>query len=801
MRTHEKLVISGIAGRFPECENVDQFKEALLNGVDLVTDNDKRYPAGIYGVSRRSGVIPEINKFDNTYFEIHATLAQYSDPRHRILLETVYESIVDAGYNPKELRGTKTGVYVGITPVTTLDEVRKQDTRGYTNLGYSSAIAANRVSYCFDFKGPSFSLDTACSSGMYALANAVRDLNTGNIDSAVVAVSYIVLVPEDTKEFHTLHMLSPEGKCKVFQGDRDGYVRSETVGSVLIQRESDCRRIYATILGAKVNADGYKKEGLTFPSSEGQMALLKELYMEVDIDPSSVSYVEAHGTGTPAGDIQECTALSKIFGNGRSSPLPVGSVKSNMGHSETASALSSLTKVIIAMESGVIPANLHVSNMDVTLPGISDNTLKVVTENLPWKGGLVGVNSFGFGGANAHVVLKSFEKEKSKNVASRKNRLVCVSGRTEEAVAHFLKGVEDGQDDEEFLALVDEIHKNNFEGHPYRGFVILGEKPAREIKKCPPKKRPVWFIYPGMGSQWMGMGKDLMRIKVFRDTFLRCAEALKPFDLDLEAVIMDSSPKQFENFMNAFVAITSIQVALTDVLFSLGIYPDGIAGHSMGEIGCGYADGSLTPEEAVLLSYARGKASISVPLPKGLMAAVGLTREEAEKILPEDTFIACENGKSSLTISGLEAPMRDLVETLKSRGVFAKIVDTGGIAFHTKFVEDAGPMVMDMCKGVIKTVQPRSERWVSTSVPDDKMDEPWAGLSTQEYYHRNFLNPVLFTRVYEHVPKDAVVLEVAPHALLQAILKRELGPEVTNVGLASRLADDNEHFLLSAIGR
>nr|XP_023013626.1 fatty acid synthase-like [Leptinotarsa decemlineata] len=801
METFDKIVISGIAGRFPECENVDQFKEALLNGVDLVTDNDKRYPAGMYGTPRRSGVIPQIDKLDNAYFGIHATQANYTDPRHRILLETTYECIVDAGYNPEELRGTKTGVYVGITSVTSLDEVWKQNPRGYAITGFYSSIAANRISYCFDFRGPSFSLDTGCSSGMYALANAVRDLKMGMIENAIVGVGQILYDPNDTKGFTDLNVLSPDGKCKVFQSDRNGFTRSETVASFLIQRESTSRRIYATVLGAKTNADGYKKEGMTFPSTEAQVILLKEMYQELSLDPRKVSYVEAHGTGTSVGDLQECRALSQIFCQGREKPLPIGSIKSNMGHSEYSAALSSLTKVIIAMESGVIPANLHVNSLDTTLPGISDNKLKVVTENLHWEGGIVGVNSFGLGGANAHAVLKSHEKQNLRNAILPKNRLVLVSGRTEEAVAHFLKGVEEGQNDEEFLALVDEIHKNNIERHPFRGFLVLGDHPVREIKKYTPETRPVWFIYPGMGSQWIGMGKDLMHIKVFRETLLKCAEALKPFDIDLEDVIMNGSPKLFENYVNVFVSITAIQVAMTSVLFSLGIFPDGIAGHSLGETACGYADGTLTPEETVLLSYARGKASTSVPLPKGLMAAVGLTKQQAEEILPEDTFIACHNGRSNLTISGLQAPMTTMLDKLRSQGIFAKRLDTREIAFHSKYIADTGPLMLEYCKKAIKTVKPRSARWITTSVPDDEMDEPWTKWNSPEYHYRNYLNPVLFARVYDHIPENALVVEIAPHGLFQSMLKTEFGPDVVNVSLASKWVDENEQFLLSAIGR
>ncbi|CAG9830405.1 unnamed protein product [Diabrotica balteata] len=799
---NDKIVITGISGKFPQCANVEEFKEALLSGVDLIKENSQRYPAGVMGVPKRSGVLLDIDKFDASFFGIHPKQTDFTDPRHRILLETVYESIIDAGYNPAELRGSKTGVYVAIGSFNCYEEFHKEkSTNGYTVIGANLSVAANRISYCFDFKGPSFAMDAACSSSTYGFVCAIKDMMLGETDSAIVCGTHLFQHPFETAEFMRLNMLSPEGKCKVFSTNRDGYVRAETVVSYFLQRESKSRRIYATVLAAKSATDGFKEEGITYPSIEEQFILMRNLYDSINVDPDAIQYVEAHGTGTPVGDIIECESLRKHFCQKRNEPLLIGSVKSNMGHSEVASGLCSLTKAVFAMEEGIIPANIHTEFLDSTLPGVKENQLKVVTKNTKFNGGIIGVNCFGFGGANTHIVIDSNKKEKSAIVYKRpKNRLVQVSGRTEEAVLHFLNGVEKNQDDQEFLAMVDEIHKLNVKGHNYRGYTVLGEHQIKEIGKYN-KQRPIWFVYTGMGSQWNKMGRDLLNIPIFKSTINRCAKALEPYGVDLLNVITSEDPKVFDNFTNLFSGIGSIEIALTDLLHSLNIYPDGICGHSLGEVGCSYADGQISVEQAALLGYARGYAASNSSIIPGQMAAIGLSKEKVSKMLPEGIFIACQNAKESVTISGPLEKTKAFVEQLSAQGIFAKLVNSGGIPYHTKYVKEAGELLLDFCKLVLPDPKPRSEKWISSSVPESKKHEKWAQLNCAEYHHNNFCNTVLFDQVFSHIPENAIVIEVSPHGLLQAILKREMGPEATQISITNRSSDDNEKFFLSAIGK
>ncbi|CAG9833288.1 unnamed protein product [Diabrotica balteata] len=799
---NDKIVITGISGKFPQCTDVEEFKEALLSGVDLVKEDSTRYPAGIWGIPKRAGTILNVDKFDAAYFGIHPKQASFMDPRQRILLETVYESIIDASYNPTELRGSKIGVYVGIANFGKQEEFKAlPNTGGYTNIGLNLSMAANRISYCFDFKGPSFVLDTACSSSSYAFVCAIKDMMLGETDGAIVCGTHLIQHPFETAEFMRLNMLSPEGKCKVYATDRNGYVRAESIVSYFLQRESKSRRIYATVLGAKSTVDGYKKEGITFPSAEEQYVLMKELYESVNIDPNEIEFVEAHGTGTLTGDIVECEALTKHFCQKRTKPLLIGAVKSNMGHSEIASGICSLTKAIIAMEIGIIPANLHTESIDNSLPGIRDNTIKVVTKNTKFNGGTIGVNCFGFGGANTHIIIDSNKREKSAVKQKRpKNRLVQVSGRTEQAVLHFLEGVEKNQDDLEFLAMVDEIHKLNLDGHNYRGYIVLGDRPAKEVERYN-KQRPVWFVYTGMGSQWNRMGKDLLNIPVFKNTMDRCAKVLAPYGIDLIDIITSEDPSVFDDITNCFCAIGCVEIALTDVLYSLNIYPDGMCGHSLGEVGCAYADGQISCEQAALLVYSRGYASKTSKIIPGQMAAIGLSKEVVSKMLPQGVFIACQNATDSVTISGPLEATKDFVDKLSAQGIFTRLVKSAEIPFHTKYLAEAGKFLLEFCKNVLPDPKPRSKKWISSSVPLNKEHEEWSQYNCAEYHYNNFCNTVLFDQVYDHIPENAIVIEVAPHGLLQAILKKEMGKETTQISITNRSSNDNEKFFLSAIGK
>lgn len=593
------------------------------------------------------------------------------------------------------------------------------------------------------------------------------------------------------------------GACKAFDESGNGYVRSDGCVVTFLQRSTDARRIYATILNVRTNTDGAKDQGITFPNGQMQNRLIRETYEEIGLNPTEVTYVEAHGTGTKVGDPQEVNAICDYFCKDRKTPLLIGSVKSNMGHSEPASGVCSIAKLLIAMEAGMLPGNLHFKSPNPDLYGLMDGRMKVVDRNMEWEGGIIGLNSFGFGGANAHVILKSNKKPKTVGTIGDIPRLVVCSGRTEEAVETLLAEIEVNRNDDEFIGLVNEIHAKNIPMHYYRGYTVMGADGSnqREVMEYRDEKRPVWFIYAGMGSQWASMAKEMMQVDTFRQAINRCADALRPEGVDLIDILTRSDEAKFENILNSFVSIAAVQVALTDVLRSLGVSPDGMVGHSVGELGCAYADGCFTPEQTVLAAYWRGRSILDTDLVPGQMAAVGMSWEDCQNRLPKDVIPACHNSVDSVTISGPTESINKVVKELSDEGIFAKAVKSSGIAFHSKYIADAAPKLRKSLDKIITTPKNRSERWISSSIPESAWNSSIAKQSSSAYHVNNLLSPVLFHSALQHVPKHAICIEIAPHGLLQAILKRSLGSECTNISLMKRQHTNNVQFMLTNIGK
>ncbi|XP_076644466.1 fatty acid synthase [Halictus rubicundus] len=805
----EEVVITGIAGRFPESRNVQQLKENLMNKVDMITDNYTRWRLDHAEIPRDGGKVEDLSKFDAIFFGVHYKQAHTLDPMCRMLLEHAFEAILDAGVNPRQLRGTNTGVVIGscISESEKTWFYEKLQASGFGITGCSRAMLANRISYFFGLHGPSYAIDTACSSSLVALDQAYRLIQTGVCDQVIVGGSNLCLHPYVSLQFARLGVLSTDCRCKSFDSRANGYVRSEAVSVIFLQKAKVAKRIYATVVYGKSNCDGYKEQGITFPASAIQKMLLEDFYRECKLSPTVISYLEAHGTGTSVGDPEEIHAIEQVFVKNRSTPLRIGSIKSNLGHAEPASGLCSVAKILIAMESGLIPPNL---NFKSPIPGIKsfeDGMLQVITEPTPWDGGYVGINSFGFGGANAHILLKSHSKEKVNNGAPADDlpRLVALSGRHEEALDTFLNYVESIPIDVEFVRLLHEIHAEDITGNPCRGYTILGskvsEKPPREIQEYSGMKRPVWFVFSGMGSQWPGMGESLMRFPTFAKAIQKCDAALKPFGVDIVDIITNKDKKTFDNILNSFVGIAAVQIGLVDLLASAGIVPDNIIGHSVGELGCAYADGCFTAEQMILSAYSRGLASIETKMIRGSMAAVGLGYEDIKDLCPPDIEVACHNGPESSTISGPAESMKKFVAELQASKIFAKEVPCSNIAYHSRYIAEAGPKLLAYLKKVIPDPKPRSPKWLSTSVSQSQWSAPEAQFSSAEYHTNNLLNSVLFAETATMIPTNAIAIEIAPHGLLQAILKRSLDPDVTNVPLTLRGHKDNAEYFLQALGK
>ncbi|KAL3877568.1 hypothetical protein ACJMK2_035265 [Sinanodonta woodiana] len=803
---YEEIVISGISCRLPESDNMNEFRDHLMKGEDMVTDDDRRWKGGLFGLPTRSGKLKDITKFDAAFFGVHPKQADSMDPQLRLLLEVTYEAIVDAGVNPDTIRGSRTGVFIGASASESHDAWTSdpESTVGYTMPGCTRSMFSNRLSYFFDFKGPSYTLDTACSSSLLAMDQALLSIRSGLCDAAIVGGSNLCLNPLTALQFQKLGMISPEGKCRSFDAEGDGYCRSEGVVAIFIQSKPVAKRAYATIVHSKTNSDGNKEQGITFPSGEMQKRLLHEVYSEAGVDPSCVAYVEAHGTGTKAGDPQEVNTICSVFTKGRQGPLLIGSTKSNMGHCEPASGLAAVAKVLIAIETGEIPANLHYKAPNPDIPGLLEGKLKVVTKRTKWDGGYIGVNSFGFGGSNVHVLLKSKSSSEDTGRDKRlckKKRLLNYCSRTEEGLHAVLSEVQKNSEDVELHTLISQTSNLSTSSHPYRGYTILNsDDNSIHIEKCSPERRPVWYVFAGMGTQWQGMGKRMMELREFNRSIQRLDVILRPYNVHLIDMLMTSDEKTFDNTIYSFVGIAAIQIALVDLLTSLGLKPDGIVGHSVGELGCAYADGSLTAEETILAAYWRGRCIREAQLPAGGMAAVGLSWQEALAQCPPGVVPACHNSIDTVTISGPAEKVDQFVAELQQKGVFAKKVHSAGVAFHSYYMSDIAPALKAALDKVIQP-KPRSSKWVSSSIPQSKWSSNLAKFSSAEYHVNNLVSPVLFQEALTHVPDNAIAIEIAPHCLLQAILKRSLGPNCISLGLMKRLNPDNVEFFLSSLGK
>ena len=512
-----EVFISGASCRLPESNNLEEFWHNLIEERDMVTEDDRRWPPGLHDLPRRNGKLKDISKFDAEFFRINPTQANAMDPQLRVLFEVTYEAIIDGGYNPIELRGSQTGVFVGNMFMEAL-EATSNDTKGqHIGYGLTSAcdsMLSNYLSFYFDFKGPSLTVNTACSASLTAFDLAVKSLLCGRCEFAIAAGTNLLLKPGTALHMLRLGMLAKDGSCKAFDASADGYVRSEGIVAVLLTTKENARHAYAQVLNSMSSCDGHKVEGIAYPSSEAQRELIWGVHYEVGLDPSKMFYVEAHGTGTQAGDFEECKALDEAIARNKCThspsepvassnskeekknvmtPLLVGSVKSNMGHCEPTSGLAGIVKVILSYQHGMIPPNLHYKFPNPRITALLENHLSIVTTptNLP-PNAHIGVNSFGFGGTITHVILRGCEKS---NEIPRKGDIVSkvhvpdiamekditmvlpVTSRTEQGLKELLDFVATYRTDKEVLTLMHHSFGSApLDTHPHRGFVLWNKK-------------------------------------------------------------------------------------------------------------------------------------------------------------------------------------------------------------------------------------------------------------------------------------------------------------------------------------
>ncbi|KYQ49068.1 Fatty acid synthase [Trachymyrmex zeteki] len=802
----EQIVISGIAGRFPDSDNMNHLRENLFNKIDLVRADHGRWEKDNPELPKRIGIINNMEKFDADFFGLSFKQAHTLTCEARMLLEHSYEAIIDAGINPKQLRGKNTAVIIATSFIEVQQKFLYQDFQlsGANLIGCSKSTTANAISYYLDLKGPSYTVDTACSSSLYAMAIGYECIMSGKCEDAIIGTANLCTHPVVNMQFGRFGILSPTGYCRPFDIAANGYTRSETVAVVYLQKAKNAKRIYATCPYIKLNSDGYTEEGITYPSMLMQSTLLMEFYKECGIPMSCLDYVEAHGTATKVGDPQELTAIYNVMCKNKKSPLMIGSVKSNVGHAEAASGLTQIAKVIIAFETGFVPPNIHYTSPRKDIDALLNGNIRVIQEQMPLKNGYVGINCYGFGGSNAHMLLKWNLKQKVNNGKSNDElpRLVILSGRTEESVKLFINDIANRPIDVEYIRLLHDIYADNIDGHPWRGYAVLNipqQNLVKEIQKCNSMKRPVCFVFSVLGSQWPGMGRNLLKFHVFVKTIKRCDNILKPYDISVKDILTNTDEKVCKSALNAFLGIIAIQIGLVDLLTSLGINPDYMISHSGGELGCAYADGCLTTEQTILSAYFIGLTCVKEKEIHSSMAVVSIGYDCLKNICPTDIQIVCRNSENNSVVSGPIASIQEFMKKLQVNNIYVKEIYCN-IPYHSSYLASAKTQLLLNLNKIIPRPKKRSPKWISTSIPRTEWVNSASKLSSANYHTCSILNTVLFEQTLPLIPNNAITIELAPYGVLQHVLKKSLHPEVTNIVL-TQCTEQNKDVIFHAIGR
>jgi phthiocerol/phenolphthiocerol synthesis type-I polyketide synthase C len=807
----EPLAIIGIGCRLPgKSDSPDDFWKLMLSGTDAIGEippdrwNIKNFydpKPGTPGksITKWGAFIDGIGKFDAGFFGISPREADWMDPQQRLLLEACERALEDGGQDLNALRGSPTGVFVGIstTDYALLQSgaMDRNTADIYTATGTTISIAANRVSYVFDLRGPSVAMDTACSSAMTALHFACQSLWRGDCKMALCAGVNALISPAPYLTFSRMGMLSPTGRCQAFDSRGNGFVRGEGSGAVLLKPLSaalaDGDHIYACIRATGTNQDG-RTNGITVPSPIAQEALVRETCAEAGLKPSSIHYVEAHGTGTPVGDPIEAHALGVALGQHRPAgkPLLIGSVKTNIGHLEAAAGIAGLIKLALVLKHRVIPANLHFRkpNPNIDLKKLN---LRVVAkkEKLPATGPLFGaINSFGFGGANAHAVLESppeLPRAKSRPVRRDDNQpyVLNLSARSIEALKitarehHDLLRKQDA--DLEAICRSAALRRTP---HPHRLFVFGNDRRqiakllstyesggnAPEIVTGNADLEPVdpVFVCSGQGPQWWGMGRELIKTNpVFRAKIEECDRLFREFGSWslLRELSRDEKTTRMDNTAIAQPAIFAIQVGLAAVWESLGVKPAAVVGHSVGEVAAAHIAGVFTLRDAARVIFYRGDC-MSHAGNTGKMLAVGMQPAEAEAIAaryPGRVVVGAYNGPASLTLSGDADALEEVAADLEKRGVFNRFLQVK-YAFHSHHM-DPVRKELARCLGTVKVS--RAKIPLYSTVTGKQTNGLNFGAA---YWWHNVREAVRFADATEALIKDGhrIFLELSAHPAL-----------------------------------
>ncbi|MFI0241430.1 SDR family NAD(P)-dependent oxidoreductase [Streptomyces sp. NPDC016845] len=727
-RVQEPVAIVGMAGRFPGADSVDELWELLREGRDTVgrVPADRWSSADLHDTdplksgkitSDQGGFLSDIARFDAAFFGVPAREAESLDPQQRLLLEASWHALEDGGIDPKSLKGTRTGVFVGIT---NSDYARLLEGAGLEGLdayfvsGTALNAAAGRIAYTLGLNGPTMAVDTACSSSLSAVHLAVQSLRRHESDQVLAGGVNLITAPSCSVAVSRAHMLSPDGRCKTFSADANGFVRAEGCGVLVLKRLSDARRdgdrVLAVIHGSAVNQDG-ASSGLTVPSGTAQEAVIAAAIADAGVAPEDISYLEAHGTGTSLGDPIELNAAWSVLGQDRKSgnPLHIGSIKSNIGHCESASGIAGIFKTVLALRNGKLPASLHCDTLNPHVPW-DDMNLRVVDALTPWRvrdgQRLAGVSSFGFSGTNAHVVLGEAPAPDLPPVLPEEGPLLMALSAPD--AAGFERVARAWQDraatvtdyaGTAALATTSGAGRAHF---PLRR-ALFAETGAALLEQLSgvtgaPERAPgrprVAFLFSGAGSQYFGMGQELYETEpVFRETIDDCGRVLLPLiGLELrDLMFYGADAELIDQIQYTQPATVAIELALAELWKSWGVVPSVVTGHSVGEIAAAVVAGVIDRETGLTLVAHRARLMSGTGRGSMLSLAASLDRVTGW-IAGTACDVAAVNGPESVVVAGVPEDVAVVAERARAEDVKARELVISSAA-HSRLIE---PMVPEL---------------------------------------------------------------------------------------------------------
>jgi mycoketide-CoA synthase len=842
-RSSEPIAIVGMSCRFPGgVETPEDLWQMVADGRDVMSEfpADRGWDlAGLFDpdpdarhkcYTRTGGFVDGVADFDPAFFGIAPTEALAMDPQHRVLLELAWEALERAGIDPSGLRGSDTGVFAGL--IVQGYGMLAEEIEGYRLTGMTSSVASGRVSYVLGLEGPAVSVDTACSSSLVALHMAVQSLRSGECDLALAGGATVNATPTVFVEFSRHRGLAPDGRCKAYAGAADGVGWSEGGAILVVERLSDAQRlghpVLAVVRGSAVNQDG-ASNGLTAPNGPSQQRVVRGALANAGLSAADVDVVEGHGTGTTLGDPIEAQALLATYGQDRgesAEPLWLGSIKSNMGHTQAAAGVAGVIKMVQAMRHEMLPATLHV---DVPSPHVdwSAGSVSLLTEARPWpaepaQGGVqghvrrAGVSSFGISGTNAHVIVEAAPAEAERQdrpapavvpwvvsaksaaaLAAQTDRLArYVGAHTELDVADVgwslagratfeHRAVVVGGDRERLLAGLAELVGNEPGANVVRGTAAPAGKNV--------------FVFPGQGSQWLGMGIELLdTAPVFARQIDACAEAFAEFvDWSLTDVLRGVPGAPGMDRVDVVQPVLfAIMVSLAELWKSVGVRADAVIGHSQGEIAAAYVAGALSLRDAAKVVTLRSKLLRSLAAPGGMVSiACGVERvRELLAAYGNRVGIAAVNGRSAVVVSGEVAALEELVGFCADLELRTRRIDVDYASHSVEVAAIRGELVE-----VLADIEPRSSRTVFYStVTGSRLDT--AGLDA-EYWYRNIRQTVQFDQAVRSACEHGyrTFIESSPHPALIAGIEDTFNDCATDsAGTAPPI---NEAIVVPTLGR